>query len=186
MQASIDEAVGVVDDFWAAHWSEFYPGEYVSPTVVGTYDSTDPGDTTTCDGEPADEDNALYCTDDRSVMWDRVLMSEMYAEGDANVYLVVAHEWGHAIQAQLDDSLVWTAEELQADCFAAAALYGAEADGVFAWAEGDTAELARGLTDLSDSTEWTGADDHGDPFDRIDAFNDGRTYGVPGCFPVEE
>lgn len=187
VQAEIDEAVSVVDGFWAAHWSEFYGGSYVSPTVVGTYDSTDPADSTSCDGEPADEDNALYCTADHSVMWDRMLMSEMYAEGDANVYLVVAHEWGHAIQAQLDDTEVWTAEELQADCFAGATLYGAADDGVLAWDEGDTAELARGLTDLSDTTAWTGgADDHGDPFDRIDAFNDGRTYGVSGCFPVAE
>lgn len=182
VQAELDDAVEVVDQFWETHWSEFYTGAYGAPTVVGTYDYSDPADTTSCLGELAPPDNAIYCPD-HSVMWEKGLMEEAYAAGDAFVYLIVAHEWGHAIQAQIAASEVWNASELQADCFAGAALFGAAADGTLLFEEGDAAEITNGLTTLADLTAWTDTSDHGDPFDRIDAFNDGRTLGVAGCYP---
>ena len=40
------------------------------------------------------------------------------------VYLVVAHEWGHAIQYRVPRSLVVRGRELQADCLAATVLPG--------------------------------------------------------------
>ncbi|MET0885521.1 MAG: hypothetical protein ABWX92_03640 [Mycetocola sp.] len=182
VQTELDDAVRVVDGFWQTHWSEFYTGVYEAPTVVGTYDYSDPTDTTSCLGELAPPDNAIYCAD-HSVMWEKALMEEAYAAGDAFVYLIVAHEWGHAIQARIAASEVWNASELQADCFAGAVLFGAAADGTLLFEEGDAAEITNGLTTLADLTAWTDTSDHGDPFDRIDAFNDGRTLGVAGCYP---
>lgn len=41
--------------------------------------------------------------------------------------------------------------------------------------------ITNGLTALSDETPWTDIGDHGDPLDRIDAFNDGRIGGVVSC-----
>ena len=75
--------------------------------------------------------------------------------GDSWVYLVVAHEWGHAIQARLEDDLVATAEELQADCLGAAAMYGAVADRTLELEPGDDQELIGSLTTLADQMPWT-------------------------------
>jgi len=48
--------------------------------------------------------------------------------GRAWVYLIIAHEWGHAIQARLSRRMVSVAAELQADCLAGATLAGAQRD----------------------------------------------------------
>ena len=182
VDAEINDAVEVVNQFWSDNFANFYSGgSYQPPIVGGAYTSNN---LPMCAGEQLESYNAYYCVADNTLWWDADLMQEVHSAGDAIVYLVVAHEWGHAIQAQIDD--VWVAEELQADCFAAAALYGAEEDEYFVWEAGDTAEITNGLTALSDQTPWTDTTDHGDPLDRIDAFNDGRVSGVPGCFTVSE
>lgn len=181
----VADAIDVVDYFWSTHFDDFYVGgdRYTPPADFIPYVASD---LPTCGGEPVEADNAFYCYPDNTILWDQNLMDAAYAQGDSVVYLIIAHEWGHAIQSQISDDSLWTAEELQADCFAAAALYGAADDEYFAWEPGDTAEITNALTDLADETNWTDIEDHGDPLDRIDAFNDGRTMGVEGCYPVEE
>ena len=182
----ISDAIDVVGAFWSAHFSEFYTGgdEYIPPSGFIPYFAPD---LPSCAGKEVVPFNALYCFPDNTVLWDQDLMDFMYVNGgDAAIYLVIAHEWGHAIQSQISDDSLWKALELQADCFAGAALYGAAADGNFEWEDGDTAEITNALTSLADETEWTNTDDHGDPLDRIDAFNDGRVGGVEGCYPVAE
>ncbi|TFB76474.1 hypothetical protein E3O06_03775 [Cryobacterium glaciale] len=181
----ITDAIDVVDQFWSAHFSEFYGGdEYTPPTGFIPYVASG---LPYCAGEEVVPDNAAYCYPDNTLLWDQALMDYLYVNGgDAVIYLVVAHEWGHAIQSQITDDYLWNAQELQADCFAAAALYGAAEDRIFTWEEGDTAEITNALTVLADETPWTNIDDHGDPLDRIDAFNDGRIGGVEGCYPVVE
>jgi len=63
--------------------------------------------------------NAYYCPSGNFLAWDENLMRAGYTQiGDAWVYLVIAHEWGHAIQAQLPERFVSQAVELQADCLA--------------------------------------------------------------------
>jgi predicted metalloprotease len=182
----IADAIDVVDQFWSAHFSEFYTGGdgYTPPSDFIPYVASD---LPSCSGEKVVPDNAFYCSPDNTMLWDQALTDYLYVNGgDAVIYLVIAHEWGHAIQSQISDDSLWNAQELQADCFAAAALYGAAADGTFTWEEGDTAEITNALTFLADQTAWTNTDDHGDPLDRIDAFNDGRIGGVEGCYPVAE
>ena len=76
------------------------------------------------------------------VAWDSGLLVDGADQiGDTWVYLVIAHEWGHAIQARLDTGLVAVADELQADCLGAAALFGAVADGTLEFEEGDEQEM---------------------------------------------
>ncbi len=173
----------VVDGFWAKHWTDYYTGTYEPPTVLGLYDGTDPADTPTCDGEPLEAYNAFYCDSEDYVAWDASLLVDgADLIGDSWVYLVVAHEWGHAIQARLEDNLVSTAYELQADCLGAAAMYGAVADGTLELEPGDDQELIGSLTTLADQMAWTMSADHGDPFQRVEAFTTGRNGGVPACF----
>ncbi|MCD0451072.1 neutral zinc metallopeptidase [Actinocorallia sp. API 0066] len=176
----INDAVDVVNTYWSTHWSEFFTGTYTAPRVLGAYNGSDPN-RFTCGGEPALEMNAYFCIPEDYVAWDFNLMRDGYAEGDAWIYLVIAHEWGHAIQHRLDTSLVSAASELQADCLAGAVLYGATKDGTLLWEAGDTAEISAGLTKLGDETPWTDPSSHGDAIERVSAFGKGRTGGVLGC-----
>ncbi|MDN4614597.1 hypothetical protein P5G50_09040 [Leifsonia sp. F6_8S_P_1B] len=177
-------AIDVVDTFWATHWSDYFTGEYTSPTVYGYYDGEDPDSAPTCNGTPLEAGNAFYCGETDELSWDVTLMSGGYAQGDAFAYLVVAHEWGHSIQARVSD-IRTDAYELQADCLAAAALYGAAADGSLQFEDGDEKEITSALTFLSDSTAWTDTADHGDTFQRIEFFDAGRRGGVTACLPQE-
>lgn len=181
----ITGAQEIVDAYWARHWTDFFTGSYAPPTVVGLYDGSDPADTPTCGGEPLEEFNAFYCIPENYVAWDSgLLITGADLIGDSWVYLVIAHEYGHAVQAQLDPTLVAESDELQADCLGAAALYGAAADGSLEFDEGDEAELISSLTALADQMPWTMSSDHGDAFQRVDWFTLGRNGGVDACLDV--
>ncbi|MCG2622624.1 hypothetical protein LVY72_11975 [Arthrobacter sp. I2-34] len=180
--AEIDIATAVVDGFWTRHWSEYFSGTYTAPTVMGAYDGN-ATDAPFCGPEVLPPGNAVYCLPDDFVAWDLGLMERGYAEGDAWPYVVIAHEWGHAIQARLDSALTSTASELQADCLAGATLYGSARDGHMIFEAGDQKEIVDILSFLGDETPWTSSADHGDPFDRVDAFDAGRRGGVGACLP---
>ncbi|HEX2314680.1 MAG TPA: neutral zinc metallopeptidase [Thermomonospora sp.] len=182
-QRDITGAPQIIDGYWRTHWSEFFTGTYRSPRVHGGYDGDDLSTAPTCAGQPASRNNAFYCIPEDYIAWDDNLMRTGYAQGDAWVYLVIAHEWGHAIQNRLRMNHVARATELQADCLAGAALYGARRDGTLLFEDGDVKELSNGLVAVGDDTEWTNPQDHGDPIERITAFGKGRDGGVRACIP---
>lgn len=179
----MDTATEVVNNYWASHWSEFFTGSYSPPQVVGLYDGTG-ANVPLCAGKPLEAGNAHYCESGDFVAWDVSLMASGFMSGDAWVYLVIAHEWGHAIQARLSKTLESQQAELQADCFAGAVLYGARDDGTLQFEQGDEREIANGLASVADETPWTKEGDHGDTFERIQAFGAGRTGGVNACLPI--
>ena len=181
----IESAERVVNEFWTQHWNETFTGEYSPPTVLGVYDGRDP-DAPTCGGERLPPNNAVYCPDGDYVAWDVQLMNRSQEVGDAWVFLVIAHEWGHAIQQRIALSLNDVQSELQADCLAGATLFGAVEDGSLQLEEGDVKEIANSLTLVADETGWTNSSDHGDPFERIGAFDTGRSGGVRACLPINQ
>lgn len=126
--------------------------------------------------------NAFYCPADDFVAWsvDYMDMGSIIA-GDVWPYLIVSHEWGHAIQERLDVSLRTVAAELQADCFAGATLQGAITDGTLQWEQGDTEEVKSSLQKMGDVTPWTNPRDHGDISQRTAAFDQGVRGGVASC-----
>ncbi|MGP3923830.1 neutral zinc metallopeptidase [Streptomyces sp. 8N616] len=182
VEEDIESAVEVVNRYWSDHWSELFTGTYRPPTVLGGYDGS-AARVPTCGGEPLTDDNAVYCSPADYLAWDVDLMNAGHRAGDAWVYLVIAHEWGHAVQNRLDTDLVALQLELQADCLAGAVLFGAAEDGALRFEEGDTDELTQALTVLADDTPWTKSSDHGDASERIGAFNKGADSGVTGCIP---
>lgn len=184
--ADMETAQKITDQFWQTHWSEFFTGSYTPPTVVGMYDGRDASSAPTCGGKPLEAENAFYCPSEDYVAWDVSLMARGFQFGDAWPYLVIAHEWGHAIANRLDASLQYQAYELQADCLAGATLYGAAQDGTIQFEEGDQNELVTSLSSLGGDTPWTDPEDHGDSFERVDNFNVGRTSGVLACFPSQQ
>jgi len=181
----IQAAQDVTDAWWALHWKDFFTGQYTPPNVVGLYDGYDEANAPVCFGEKLPPGNAFYCPDGDYVAWDKTLLELGYEIGDAWPYLIIAHEWGHAIQADLSMDLQSEQYELQADCLAAAVLYGAASDTppTLEFDPGDEKEIVDGLNFIADEAPWGMSGDHGDSFQRIEAFNLGRTDGVPGCLP---
>jgi predicted metalloprotease len=174
-------AVDAIDTYWRRHFTELFgPATYRSPQVSGGYVGSDGP---RCGGEPSVPFNAFYCTDGDFLAWDENLMAAGYEQiGDAWVYLIIAHEWGHAIQARLvDRGLVSVAAELQADCLAGASLQGAAQDGLIQIEPGDAEEIGQTLAAVADDFPWTNERDHGSAQQRISAFNLGAGSGATAC-----
>jgi predicted metalloprotease len=179
-----DTAVSVVDQFWLDHWSEFFTGSYLDPGVYGGYFGPEnpPCGEIYSDGS----NNAYYCPADDYIAWDWGLMTANFLDeaiGDSFVYVVIAHEWAHAIQQRLDLSLHSLSAELQADCLAGAAISGAEADGTLLIEPGDRGEIFQSLAAVADEVEWGDSEDHGSADERIEAYQLGEAEGVLGCLP---
>jgi uncharacterized protein len=182
MQEDIDWAVDVVNQYWADHWSGYFSGEYEPPTVEGGYEGTNGP---TCDGDPPEPMNAYYCKSEDYVAWDMKLMRTYYEDGKNDVfpYVVIAHEWGHAVANRLDPSYSAETPELQADCLAGLALYGAASDGTLELEDGDGNEMAKTYSLLGDDTPWADPTTHGDAVDRMTAFAAGRSGNIRACIP---
>ena len=171
-------AVNVVNTFWQG-WFREQGRRYVPPRVAGGYTGRNGP---SCAGEPSVPGNAYYCPPGNFLAWDENLMRAGYNQiGDAWVYLVIAHEWGHAIQAQLPRRAVDQAVELQADCLAGAALQGSADQGRLRIEPGDAEEIQQTLEAVADDYPWTDQSSHGDAQQRYGAFQTGVSQGVDGC-----
>jgi predicted metalloprotease len=171
-------AVQVVNQFWR-QWFAEQGIRYVPPRVEGGYVGTRGP---RCDGQPSVPGNAYYCPAGNFLAWDENLMDAGDTQiGDAWIYLVIAHEWGHAIQAQLPGREVSQAVELQADCLAGAALQGAADNGLVQIEPGDDQEITRALVAVADDFPWTDQSSHGNAQQRTAAFRSGVRGGVDAC-----
>jgi len=174
-------AVGVTDAFWRQEFPGVFGRSYRPPRVEGGYrDRNGPS----CGGQPSVPFNAFYCPSQDFLAWDENLMAAGYEQiGDAWVYLIIAHEWGHAIQARLQRDQVSVRAELQADCLAGATLFGAAEGGMVDLEPGDTEELAQTLAAVADDFPWTKESDHGNARERTANFSRGARDGVKACLP---
>ncbi|TDD76135.1 hypothetical protein E1293_27435 [Actinomadura darangshiensis] len=181
-QEDVRTAETVTNDFWRRYWERLFTGRYSAPRVVGLYNGRDPNSAPACGDERLERDNAAYCPAGDFVAWDAHLMRSGYARGDAWVYLVIAHEWGHAVQNRLNRRLVSPAAELQADCLAGAVLYGSSDDGTLKFEDGDEQELVDAFKVIGDKAPWTKPGDHGSAIQRLRSFSRGGENGVKACF----
>jgi predicted metalloprotease len=173
------DAVGAVDGFWQRHFQEQTGRRYESPQVAGGYTGTSGP---SCGGQPSVPGNAFYCPSGDFLAWDEDLMDAGFEQiGDAWVYLIIAHEWGHAIQARLRQNQVSVAAELQADCLAGAALQGSVEDGTLTLEKGDAQEISRTLVVVADRFPWSDESSHGNAQQRTAAFSAGAAGGVRAC-----
>jgi predicted metalloprotease len=145
-----------------------------------------------CSGHPVDpaetDGNAFYNPRCDAIAYDRSLLGRLTGDhGRALAPIVLAHEFGHAVQGRVGfsrdgGSIV---DETQADCFAGAWT---------AWVVGGHArhvairlpqldDVLRGYLGLSDpvGTDPGNSHAHGSYFDRVSAFSDGYDRGVPSC-----
>ncbi|MFE3447584.1 neutral zinc metallopeptidase [Nonomuraea sp. NPDC059194] len=137
-----------------------------------------------CGGEPSTPENAFYCPDGHFIAYDRDWLDSFWEKlGDGSTYLIILHEIGHAVQAQQGTEFRLNVErELQADCYAGAALAGLVKANVLNPEEGDDTELMANLEAAGDpSDDWFRPDAHGTAQQRQRAFTNGYANGVGAC-----
>lgn len=190
------DALDDIQKFWRTEYPALFRGAFQPVRTLVSWDAnTPPGEGPFfCDEPTHDLANAGYCSLDNSIGWDRgVLMPAMTdAFGPMSVVMVLAHEYGHAIQTQSgligDDDPTIVAEQ-QADCFAGAFMRHV--------AEGDsthfTLDTSDGLNDVLAATVAVRDVDPGDPdavhgsaFERVTAVQIGFTDGAGACTRIDE
>ncbi len=181
-------AIADIEQFWTEQMPEVFNERY--DKVKGYY-SIDPDGSRAapCTDSASDiRGNAFYCPSRDVVAWDRKgLFPELQKKfGDFLVAMVLAHEWGHAIQKRTRmPSNKTIVVETQADCYAGAwtqyALKG----------NAPHFEIGRPVLDQALSgyllfRDPLGSDQddrqaHGSGFDRISGFQDGFEKGAKFC-----
>ena len=184
------------------YWAEQFPqvfGQEFTP-LQGGYFSVDPDDVDPrdfpngvgCGADPLEaENNAFYCRSSRapnsdSITYDRSFLADLSAEyGRFIPALVMAHEFGHAVQARVGSPQSSIATETQADCLAGAwtARVSAGEAQIPRLDEPELDQLLRGYFLLRDPV-GTGTGEqtaHGSYFDRVSAFQEGFDDGPDHC-----
>lgn len=195
--AFLTTAFGDIQRYWADAFPATYRAAW-SPLEGGIY-AAYPGRTDPIPGcgvrgnssyEDVQKGTAFYCADGDFMAYDDAgdgLPALVDLLGKEAVAIVLAHEFGHAIQYRADEwNRPTVLKEQQADCFAGAwaAHVASGASDVIRF---DDAALRAGLIAMiyvRDPIEGFGLDDpnaHGTGFDRVSAFKDGFEGGASRC-----
>ncbi|TQN41751.1 putative metalloprotease [Blastococcus colisei] len=190
-------ALADLETFWIAAYPEYFDEEYtplrngyfsVDSDAIdeGAYPETGIG----CEGSPTTPDsvagNAFYDPACDLIAYDRALLEELAGDyGRFLVPVVMAHEFGHAMQGRFGFSERGIQDETQADCLAGAWT---------AWvAEGEAQHVSIRTPELDDVVRGflllrddVGSDPddtqaHGSYFDRVSAFYEGFDGGLEPC-----
>lgn len=188
-------AFGDIEQYWSAAFPETYGGawEPLSGGIYAAYPDRQaeiPGcGSPTSSYDDVQAGTAFYCIDGDFMAYDDAqgLPELVDLLGKEAVAIVLAHEFGHAIQARAGE---WdqpgVLKEQQADCFAgawAAHVAAGESDTI----RFDDAALRAGLIAMiyvRDPLDGNGLADplaHGTGFDRVGAFQDGFEGGATRC-----
>jgi predicted metalloprotease len=189
-------AFGDIEAFWANAFPEAYgaPFEPLAGGIYAAYPARQepiPGCGTEASSSYEDVAGygAFYCIEADFMAYDdgSLLPSMVEQLGEQAVAIVLAHEFGHAVQARAgewDNPVVL--KEQQADCFAGA--WAAHvASGGSDRIRFDDADVRAGLIamiqvrDPIDSGGLANPQAHGTGFDRVGAFQDGFDGGVLRC-----
>jgi predicted metalloprotease len=187
-----------IQSYWETIYPQVYDGEPYQDLTGGIFPAY-PERTTPIPGcgspETAYEDvagNAFYCGNGDFVAYDDAQLLPFLDQkiGRAVIAVVLAHEWGHAIQGRQDalgrQYPTYNTEQ-QADCFAgawAAHVARGEADGL-TFSNADVIAGLNGMILVADPVGGEAAEPgaHGSAFDRVRAFQDGYTSGALICRP---
>jgi predicted metalloprotease len=186
----VTRSVKDVERFWAANYPALSRGAAFEPVKGGSHPYTETDLPPACGGQQsAYQPNAFYCPDGDFIAWDaQTLIPQLQEQfGPLLVGVVLAHEYGHAVQARLGVSDQPTVVlEQQADCFAGAWTADVLAGRSQAFTGVTPAQLdntVAGLLLLRDQpgTPAQAAQAHGNAFDRIRALQDGVEQGAATC-----
>lgn len=189
-EAVATRSVKDVERFWTAHYPALSHGAAFQPIQGGLHPYTKTTLPPPCGDQPSEyQPNAFYCPDGDFIAWDaQTLIPQLQEQfGPLLVGVVLAHEYGHAVQTRLGLSDQPTVVlEQQADCFAGAWLADALAGRSQAFSAVTPSQLddtVAGLLLLRDQpgTPAQAAQAHGNAFDRIRALQDGVEKGAATC-----
>ena len=179
-------AIADLQKYWAEEYPKLYGSDY--KPVAGGFFAVVPssGKLPPCAESIADiSGNAFYCAAKDVVAWDsQELLPELQSKfGDFVIPIVLAHEWGHAIQARSNFTARTVTKELQADCFAGGWAKHAKDAGVYKVNAAEMDNALAGILELRDSPGTSKIDTsaHGSGFDRVSAFQDGYDNGPTAC-----
>ena len=186
----VESAVDDLVEYWTVAYPAVYDEPYQPLADVFPY-SPSAGTPISCGGRLQPQqlsNNAIYCSAGDYVTWDAdSLFPNFYANfGKAAVGVVLAHEWGHAMQqrADLSRSVRPIIRELMADCFAGAWIRrGVDGTGEFELSPADVDAAIAGFLLLRDppGAPIDGQQAHGSAFDRMNAFREGVELGEEHC-----
>jgi predicted metalloprotease len=189
-------ALADLETYWAQQFPDVF-GQDFTP-LEGGYFSVDPNDVDLgaypqgigCGSDPRDvEGNAFYCQapdapNSDSISYDRAFLQELAEQyGRFIPALVMAHEFGHAVQGRVGYPDFSISVETQADCFAGAWTAWV-ADGQAEHSQiraPELDEVLRGYLLLRDPVGITTEAAHGSYFDRVSAFQEGFDAGPTAC-----
>jgi predicted metalloprotease len=190
----VQRALADVERYWTATFPTVADGREFRKVQGGYHPYTRSQPPPAC-GEEAGQyqPNAFYCPVGDFIAWDaEVLVPQLYSDfGPLLVGVVIAHEYGHAVQARLRSASQAQDEptvvlEQQADCFAGAWVASLVASGSTAFGAVQTTQLDNtlaGLLMLRDQpgTSALAPQAHGNAFDRIRAFQEGIEQSATRC-----
>lgn len=189
--AEIRNVVTDLQRFWTTEFPNVYQGPYKPVRRFFAYASATR--MPVCDRRTAPylllQNNAFYCREDDFIAWDD---GQLFPGLDKDfgrfaIALVLAHEWGHAIQQRAEVDQDTVIMEQQADCFAGAWTRHVETDPAsrsrLGFKAADLDVALAGLVRFRDLIGMTAASlgAHGTGFDRVRAFQEGYAKGAGEC-----
>jgi predicted metalloprotease len=184
--ATVESVLGSLDAYWSEALPEVFGVRYESPSRYVYYRPEEsPGPR--CGREQAPAKNAFYCPAGDFIAWDEsgLLIPYYVGSGDFAAAFVLAHEFGHAVQARLPErEPLGVLNELQADCFAGAWAAHVAEQGLLEAGDLDEATLAVFTARDVPGTDFTDPRAHGSGFERTRAFADGYESGPRRCYPA--
>lgn len=187
-QLAMQRKVEMASSYFETVWAQIFAKRgvrYTSPRIVSYTGST----TSACG--VLHSNNASYCPADNRIYYDSVFLAGMMksagdylgTDGDYAPIVILAHEWGHAVQAQLDSaSYIGLFRENMADCLAGAITQRADNDRRLD--SGDLEEARYALITGGDAPGKTWVFDpnaHGSSQTRVSEFMKGFQGGVGSC-----
>jgi predicted metalloprotease len=191
-------ALADLEDYWSQTLPDVFGTQWAP--LAGGYFSVDPGNIDRrvyprgvgCGAEPQEaENNAFYCQapntpNSDAITYDRAFLADLAGEERRFIpALVMAHEFGHAVQARVGSPRSSIAIETQADCLAGTwTRWVAEGRAAHSrLREPELDELLRGYLQLRDpvGTSTAAQSAHGSYFDRVSAFQEGFDSGAEAC-----
>ena len=190
-------SINDIEEFWKANYKDPLKGSYKPVDKFVSYDSNDPNSPIVCRSETYENVNAFFTSRCNLIAWDRGVFMPTAQKyfGDMSVNGVLAHEFGHALQAmsklvtKKDPTIVF---EQQADCFAGVYLYhvaeGKSPRFTLSTADGLDHVLAGIITtrDPVMDSEDSNDDEHGSALDRVSAFQIGFVTGTSACAAINK
>ena len=187
----IAAAISELQSYWADEFPQLYSARY-QPIPRARIVAARPGVAIpSCQGHRETysdvRGNAFYCLHSNFIAYDdaRLMPSLTKTFGTFAAALVLAHEWGHAIQDRAgNDNEKTIYMEQQADCFAGGFVrHVSDVGGALKLQPGDLEASLGAMLEIRDTPGQSAEDPsaHGSAFDRISAFQDGFESGPAKC-----